>query len=845
MCSSGLYCALSVEVSIAKVSNFLVSSLAPFGLNSDVYTFHVRAQNAALILRRLGDSMVFEVFEVSPPPEAVMTVQGKLICSYPGPAVEIPLNVAQNPAFVEQLVSFLLHMDVDRLRGVEPTTVKAGSRVPETRGTTHPRYISQLLIMILRGMGEEATVNRITKRIADDVCWNNAEKPWRRSSLWLVLRVAIQTSADSRETYKAFMVFFQAQLLQLFVNHDLPSELLHAARVKTSRRVYKLGASASPPLLQVVKTVSREIEHSLQERWSDEQLLQASSPSYTPDPIAIEKDTTTSLVKSRAYLTKILSSDSYMDTFTIFQPSHFPRLRDSRDFHHLCPDGLSKAVQDDSLIALADFELFVQEQLDDWVGRNQQNERACETLGSCLDQYISAAQVHYSSNPEDESLMLLTIMELWVALDTIAGIQCPLLLSYSPEIPPTFLDPLLLRRSKFIERAAQIELYLCHRHSNATIETSIYFDKLEHTSFALRYFQESPILQATKASIERQAARIRENKRIELLRANAKHASLTEQIDASNCLYIKCSWGKKHSESCPKCELQAEANGMLIEVHEWPLPDRPLESEAIIFELKCPPVFAIWRTRTYQILRDIGMAYAGAQPTFSPNVLLEDYEGLAKWSTEGTSGRITFGSETKSFLNTHYRDIAIPAEEDSVCVNNGLRFKLYDTEEGEHVLSTFDLNLDSYCTLRLPKDREGLYRHLQYAVTHTTHTHNETIVNQGDCPMNLSMHEQLAFSNLRCGSQLQWKNIARELRTNTLTFSREEVHTLIMQAAWQIGPLSDDGTFREWHVELEASEFGLVLIREAKDILSHVEANWIEGTTVKTISYVFHFNGSP
>jgi hypothetical protein len=239
------------------------------------------------------------------------------------------------------------------------------------------------------------------------------------------------------------------------------------------------------------------------------------------------------------------------------------------------------------------------------------------------------------------------------------------------------------------------------------------------------------------------------------------------------------------------------------------------------------------------------MAHTGAQSSFSPNVLLEDYEGLAKWSTKGTSGRITFGSETKSFLNSHYRQIAIPTQEDSVCVNNGLRFKFYDSVKREHVLSTFNLNLDSYCTLRLPRDGEGLYGHLQYAVTHTTHTHNETIVNQGDCPMNLGMHEQLAFSNLRCGSQLQWKNIARELRTNTLTFSREEVHTLITQAAWQIGPLSANGALREWQFELGVSEFGLVLIREAKDLLSRVEANWIEGTTVKTISYVFRFNGSP
>jgi len=129
--------------------------------------------------------MVFEAFEVSATPEAVMEVDGKLICSYPGPAVELPLNVAHDSSFVEQLVSFLVQMDVDQLD--VPTTTKAGSKVSETRGTTHPRYITQLLTMILHGMGKEAEINRITKCIADDICWDSARNPWRRSPLWLVL----------------------------------------------------------------------------------------------------------------------------------------------------------------------------------------------------------------------------------------------------------------------------------------------------------------------------------------------------------------------------------------------------------------------------------------------------------------------------------------------------------------------------------------------------------------------------------------------------------------------------------------------------------------------------------
>jgi len=394
------------------------------------------------------------------------------------------------------------------------------------------------------------------------------------------------------------------------------------------------------------------------------------------------------------------------------------------------------------------------------------------------------------------------------------------------------LDPLLLRRAKSIERAAQIEHYLRRRHSSATCATSIYSDRLDNTMFAVRYFKGSPSLQAIKTSIERSAAGARETKRMELRRKNAEHRSLTQKIAECSCEYVNDGWGFRHSYSCSRCKLQVQANAMCIDVHEWPLPTRPLEAEAIVFELKCPPVFALWRTRTYQILRDIGMTNT-VQSKFTPPVLLEGYSGLAAWSQQGTSGRITFGSETKSFLKSHYCSLRIPAVEDSVCVNNGLRFRLYDSVREENVPSSFDLNLNSYCTLRLP---EGLYLHLQYAVAHTTHTHNETIVNQGDCPVNLNMHEQLAFSNLRCGSQLQWKNIARELRANILTLSREEVHTLITQAAWQIGPLSNDGSTREWHFELGVSDFGLVLIREAKDLLSRIEANWMEGTTVKSIS---------
>ncbi|KAF8886602.1 hypothetical protein CPB84DRAFT_1850068 [Gymnopilus junonius] len=620
------------------------------------------------------------------------------------------------------------------------------------------------------------------------------------------------------------------RLLQLFLDYDLPSELLYVTRIKTSRRIFKLGRQLLPP--EFMKDLSEDIQTCLQKRWTKLQEEQARSPHYIPEPSSFKDHTSLSLYKSRSYLTKVMEPKFHTHVTTEFRPSHQPRLRDIDDFHKLCPDALKKAVIADPHLALADFELLVQDHLDEWVLSNVHNESACQTLDSCLEQYIAATKTHYSSSPEDESLMLLTIMELWVALDTIAVGQCPLLSSYSPEIPVSFLDPLLLRKQKSIERATRIQVYLRDRHAQATYTTSIYSGQLNETAFSIQYFRSSPELKELKTSIELTATKKKEQKYLELEELNAEHAILKEEVESVECSYT--IYGEhKGKNKCYKCKLEKKIASMRIEVHEWPLPESRLEAEAVLFQLNCPAVFSRWRARTYHILRDIGMSHIMVRSGFTPHQLLGEYSALVSWY--GPQGRITFASEAKSFLQAHYRDIKIPARKDQVCVKNGLHFQLYDSVKRELVHSTFNVDLEQYCTLRLPGNSES-YRDLQNAITRMTVPHNVTIVNQGDCAPNLSIHEQLAFSNVRCGSQLQWMNIARELRANILTFSREEVHTLIMQAAWQIGPLADDT--REWHIELEVPQFGRLLIQESMGLLSHVEANWTESTTIKSIIYL-------
>ncbi|KAH9169117.1 hypothetical protein EDB89DRAFT_1908866 [Lactarius sanguifluus] len=168
-------------------------------------------------LSDLAVGVRFEIFEVSPPTSDILSTNGKLLCSYPGPAIQISSDIFSKKCFLRELASFLIQMDVDILDSAA-TTVKAGSTVREVRESAHPRYISELLVGILRGFGQPASVNRITKRIGDEVLLKDAYKPWRRSPLWLVIRVALQTSLDYdiwRDVSRSWVPLFRTMSIEL------------------------------------------------------------------------------------------------------------------------------------------------------------------------------------------------------------------------------------------------------------------------------------------------------------------------------------------------------------------------------------------------------------------------------------------------------------------------------------------------------------------------------------------------------------------------------------------------------------------------------------------------------
>ena len=786
---------------------------------------HIRAQNAALIVRRLATVafVQFEVFEVSPRITAVMTAEGKLLCSYPGPAIHVPVATFMDECFLRELSSFLIQMDVDRLDST-PSTSSAES--------VHPKYISELLMGILRGYGQPAVVNRITKRIGDEVLKDSSRQPWRRSPLWLTLRVSLQSSLHANNIYKPFILFFHAHLLRTCIHRNFPSELLFAMRAKISRRLSKLGSSISHDIGQFVYDTAKETEAILSRRWTTFQAIGSirSTPHFsTLDFIA---DSNISLDNSNEYLTKMFGSASASFTQSQFSPPHTNRFYNTYDFTRFANGQLATAIAEDKRIAIADFELSVEKNLESWVAASINNDYSSDVIASCLQQYYSGAKDLYGENPEDISMMILTIMDLWVALDRIAIQTCSLLREYSPEIPPNFLHPLLLHRSSALKRALDIEEYLCQRHNEALEVPSIFSNGVDDSSFAVRYYRTSENLQRLHDEINTHAQQERTAKRAELVTLNQKSNSIRRQASKMEHEQSLLFGREIHTKTCQKCRLESQANDLKILIPEWPLPSSSGCTRLVVFELSPPRAFSAWRDITYMILRDIGMTSVPDSDD-QPKFLLESFPGLQLWAVQyqQQSHRLTIGSTTKPSSG---RVVEIPASETFAFANASeeLSFGLFDRNRTSWVTGPFsDSNVSMLCIPPVPESSP--YRSLHLFMSSVEHTPNRIIAAQADCPDEISLHEFIAFSSLRSGPRLQWLNIARELASPSLSFRREEVHTLITQAAWQLGPLSNGS--RKWHIDLSISSFTAVLLHELECLLEKIRTNWLEEVTVRTI----------
>lgn len=170
-------------------SSSLETSFSQFGLGQCLLIY-VAKQNAALLIYQYDSAeVIFEAYETSASSAGILASSGPLLWDFPASAVAIPAETFGDPLFQAPLAVFLEQASVESLKQFVSVASKAGADAYEIRDSVESSLLTHMLMALLEANGRQVFPTKLRKHVRDDVCWNGSGKPWKRSSLWLTIRV--------------------------------------------------------------------------------------------------------------------------------------------------------------------------------------------------------------------------------------------------------------------------------------------------------------------------------------------------------------------------------------------------------------------------------------------------------------------------------------------------------------------------------------------------------------------------------------------------------------------------------------------------------------------------------
>lgn len=836
---------------------------------------YIAQQNACLYLRRPRyvlllnlaniltlssddeDVVVIEAFETSPTTEHTLAADGALLWDFPGQAVLLPLHDFDDPVFQSNFAALLEKASTEPIHEYAAKTRKAGAEVSETRDSTDPGFITQFLMTFLAANGERACPPLLRKRVRDDVCWNNAELPWRRSPFWLVLRVCIERmlvfrlgEAMGRLYYKVLLCALMSGMLDDAVDHLSPEDC-NFLKTKLCRRLTKLEiekenaagslADSYESLLSPVASICQKaITHAtsaLEFEWkSFKRRLERKIPSL---PLyAQPSDLEMSLRNSAPVLHSILRPPQKSS----WQPLSIDSKQVTRNVQKATTDAFLDLVTNYS--ALADREQVIESEARDVPETKTGCEALCMKLASTIEDYLNTASNAYQDDPEQMGIFILNVFEMWVHMDKCATAVCPLLKSYHPWVKPDLLDVILLSRLSDMERLQKIQVYLCIRCAQARADRRTIFDDPLPRCFADRYFdsEDGEPMHQLQRKIKAASLKAREDKVAELERINNEFRDLTEKKTMNACTQRLNLDGTHDIRGCGHCYYIRRRRRLRIDVHEDFLPpdDDTPRQRAVVFELNLPRCFEAYRAATWNIIATLSRGPTDDPGDFGePETLLGEYPQLGKYHTTRKREGLTLASFSKSYLKTHYNWKALPATSRMILLPSGLKFAYYDSKRKIWVrtFTRTDVTFAHHFSISLPKQHpfSALYSSVLFAVEGPGPSSYEALASSAKCPPCLSLHEYQASHQMMGGKTRRWLSMLIELGSSNVDFSLRDTVALVRLLALQAGPRLEKDTLRAVHVVFRDVQFCrrlTELLHQHIDILS---ANWREVNYMETM----------
>lgn len=778
----------------------------------------------------------------------MLAAEGALQWNFPTVAVALPSKEFDVPELRTQLASFLQQASIEHISNFTARAKKGGFLAVEPRETENPSMITQVLSTLLEANGYRFTPTYLQKRVRDDVCWaEGAEKPWRRSPFWLVLRVglgrhlaAIYGPEVGRVYYKVLLCMVLAQIIEDSIQSEVEVELLVLLNAKLGRRLAKLEGElkhTSPEACTITKRMVsslrsfflRTLETSkkhVEALWNN--YKKSRSKPIRPLPRkANDQDLTLSLPHSSAFLRQTLMDA--IDAKRSFTSTHRPGKNKSVvNEEHLVDHQYMKFANHFYQVANLEDEVW-----ESWDVSEQDHLSHCTTFSNKINSYLQAVGELYDFNPEQKSIMLLTVMRLWVALDKCAVKAFNLLERYDPGIPPTMLDVLQISTLEDLEDLQYIQDYINDRRQNCEAHGQTIFCDPTSGCFAERYFdtsENSAELELLFNKIVDADKQARERKFSEWVRMTAEYEKLHKQMVESTCLYSNDNFRAVHDDrNCRKCQLERQTKHMSIRIHEDFLPENMIYAKAAVFELRCPKAFRQYRDATWKIIGYLGQP-ATNDPR-QPRLLLHEYPGLQAFLPRSIGEGVTLASTTKPYIFTHYRNVSLPVNWDNVCLPNGLKLGYYDCgtlawtgrQKGAPTFA-------HHCQMTIPQDSPFAPLHAlpQFAVGSVGPSSYEILASQTNCPTGLGLHEFMAYQTLLSGTVRRWPTILIELGSSNLNFSAEATSLLVSQLVLIAGPAEENSILRSTHRILQNRSFCEKLLGVVEKRIHDLSSSWRE-----------------
>ncbi|KAL4920688.1 hypothetical protein BDW62DRAFT_198579 [Aspergillus aurantiobrunneus] len=818
----------------------------------------VREQNAGLLIRKESAgkaSVIFEAFEMSPSAEKTIAAKGALQWDFPGTAASIPYTVFKNPNFQESLAAFLEKASTEHLDQFAVKVRKAGAEVSEDRNTSDPAIITQFLMTLLEANGERLLLPVLRKRVSDDVCWDNAKLPWRRSPFWLALRVCVQRLLylhlgpnHGRIEYKALMCLFLAKLLDDCVI-SLDSGRYQLLKVKLCRRLAKLDSEKEA--LSTTRLAAHAYTHVLEE------IESYCAKSIDTATAAIENEWNAWKQDTQRRVPKLPPRAS-PDDFKLTLPSSIEYFREifRPQLHHSAravmvePSILGDiaarttsqqfATLTEAYSSLAAREAAIESNTFEVPSTVEAINKRCIDLACLITDYISVVGNAYDGDPEQMSLFILSIFDMWVDMDRCCVAEIPLLKDYHPWFSPEILDVLLLARWKDLRRLQAIQNYLHSRCTQAKQGKMTLFADPAAGCFSDRYFDlpGADELQKLRRRILDASQESEDYKADELVEVNNNFGDLTEKLRLSSCTMLRNLDGTHDIRGCKHCFYMRSRRRLGIEVHEDFLPRGDMvQQRAVLFELNPPKALAAYREATWSIVNRL-CSEMGPSDNAKPEMLLAEYSQLNVYNYAQKHACCSLASHTKSFLGTHYSWRRLPATVENVLLPHGLRYSYYDSKRGLWFSDYPEkLNFAHHFAIDIPKESpfSSLYSSPGFAADAEGPSSYEVAASISECPSELTIHEWTAHQTMVGGKNRRWLSVLTELGSSNMNLSLQETMVLFHHLALQAGPRLEQDSMRAVHVVFRDPRF---CSRLTEQVSRHVEAiatNWRETNYMETL----------